>query len=104
MDEHDDSQCDHLHINADFRIILLGLSKGALDLEKWFNEVFKLQNPNSANDFDIQRYFDAQEEMIEITQHNPMFSFDALQCLFEAHRQKPTVTPELKVVTERRGH
>jgi hypothetical protein len=87
--DHDEAECRNLHAKIQFTIRGYSLSKGAIEFEAWFNTVFKVQSKTS-EDFVFSRTNDDGEELLEVMQHNPYFSIDALECIFIAYQVEQT--------------
>ncbi len=88
MENHDESSCPHIHALFSFTITVLHRNKGAEDFAKWFEAVFSRQHPNAKSDFALECKEEAEGPVLEIVQHNPMFTTDSLISLFEADRNK----------------
>lgn len=53
----------------------------------WFKNVFSVNNPGAAGDFEFEEKEFEGEIFIDVLQQNPQFSIDALECIFEARTQ-----------------
>lgn len=86
QDEHNELECPHLHIAMDYHIRNYTVSAGSLAFKHWFQNVFSLQHIGSADDFNFTNGEFEGDPLIEVQAHNPMFSIDALEALFESWR------------------
>lgn len=97
LDDHDETQCQGLHVEMHYTIRCYGMSAGALAFETWFNTVFIKQNPAAAKSFDFSRTEHEGVPFIEVMQHDLFFTVDALQCLFEASRTQESEIKNVEV-------
>lgn len=52
----------------------------------WYKNVFSIQHPGAAGDFNFRMDSFEGVEMIDVQSHNPMFTVDALESLFLSWR------------------
>lgn len=87
--DYNDDQCEGLHELVAYSIHGFELTKGALDLEKWFKEVFSAANPTAALDFNFGRATDPEtgDPALEIMSHNPdVFGLMALVTMYHSYK------------------
>jgi hypothetical protein len=85
-DGHDEANCPNLHPAFGYTAKAYTISGGSVAFERWFREVFSVQNPNAGKDFDFSTIIMEGEELLEVLQHNPYLSIESLESLFEASR------------------
>lgn len=100
MDDHDELICPGLHEIAFYTVKAFGISKGSLDLEKWFKTVFTEQNPQIAGGFEISRDEFEGKEVIELVQYDEDFSMNSLIMMFDQYRfQLEQNRPKLEIMS-----
>lgn len=87
-----DTDCDCLFLNSeiDYHVRVYLMDHATVKFITWFDTVFSKQMPTAAKDFDFEIKIGPDgQEMLEVLQHSPMLTVDALESLFYHFQVKP---------------
>lgn len=92
--EHDEANCEGLHIEAGFQSVAYGISKGSLAFKHWFETIFTFQNPQAAQFYEMELDKLEGAQVIGVTSFNSTLTVEVLEMLFECSRtdDKNTLT------------